>query len=622
MKYLDEYTRQYVEQGKEALAQSVTGTANEFVNNYFDKFDYRSNLVILLFGNVQSGKTSQMFGVAAAAADKGFPYFLLVTTDNKLLQQQTYERAVNDLPGFVVCDESEEEKFRECKEHPALIVLKKNVRVLRNWRNILKNSNRLKGNPLFIIDDESDAASLNTKVNEDDVSSINETLSDIKNDASSSIYLQVTGTPQALFLQSESSGSKPEFTHYFEPGEGYLGGDFFFPLQGKPSFVVFVDNENPIEVAKKVVIRHLVVSAQVLLSGDKVSNCLVHPGVKQIAHKEYKIEIEKGLTWWTSNHGGDLERAVAEEYDSIHPVKTAKKSMGDILRKVKEMLENQQYNIVTLNGRSSDGSDEYASGCNFIVGGLSLGRGVTFDQLNTFYYTRTSKRHQADTMWQHSRMFGYDRDPGLISMYISHELYKLFSEINETNNSIIAQIISNHNAVISYPQGLSPTRKNVLNMSLLNIIPGGANRFPSSPRNESYQDICDLLADYNGSEPPIPINLKLMIKILKHVSADDMNIDAYAKMLESAQNENPLTQGMLLVRRHRNITKNSGALLSENDWKATNRYATQFVLTMYQVDGKKEQGWDGNPLWIPNIKLPKSKDFYYISDDTETLDKQ
>lgn len=622
MKYLDEYTRQYVEQGKGALALSITDTANRFIDNYFDKFDYRSNLVILLFGNIQSGKTSQMFGVAAAAADKGFPYFLLVTTDNKLLQQQTYERAARDMPGFVVCDESEEEKFKKCRDRPVLVVLKKNVRVLQNWRNILKNSNRLRGNPLFIIDDESDAASLNTKVNEDDVSSINGTLADIKNDASSSIYLQVTGTPQALFLQSESSGSKPEFTYYFEPGEGYLGGDFFFPPHNIPSFVNFVDNEDPIEVAKKVVIRHLVVSAQVLLSGDQVSNCLVHPGVKQIAHKEYKKEIEKGLAWWTWNHGEDLERAVAEEYDSIHPVKTPKRSMDDILAKVKEMLENQEYNIVTLNGRSSDGSDEYASGCNFIVGGLSLGRGVTFDQLNTFYYTRTSKRPQADTMWQHSRMFGYDRDPGLISMFISHELYKLFSEINETNNSIIAQITSNHNAVISYPQGLNPTRKGVLDMSLLNIIPGGANRFPSSPQNNSYKDICDLLADYSGSEPPTPINLKLMIEILKHVSADDMNIDAYVKMLESAQNENPLTQGMLLVRRHRNITKNSGALLSENDWKVTNQYATKFVLTMYQVDGKKEQGWDGNPVWIPNIKLPKSKDFYYLSDDTESLDKQ
>ena len=43
-------------------------------------------------------------------------------------------------------------------------------------------------------------------------------------------------------------------------------------------------------------------------------------------------------------------------------------------------------------------------------------------------------------MWQHSRMFGYDRDPGMMMIYIDEKLYKLFSDINATNNSIIAQI--------------------------------------------------------------------------------------------------------------------------------------------------------------------------------------
>lgn len=614
MSYLDDYTKRYSEQGKEPLAQSIKKTAEEFANNHFNTFNYRSSSVVLLFGNIQSGKTSQMFGIAAKAADKGFPYFLLVTTDTRLLQQQTYERAVNDLPGFVVCDEGEETKFKKSADHPVLVVLKKNARVLKKWKNTLANSGKLRGNPLFIIDDEGDAASLNTKVNDREVSSINETLSAIKSEASSSIYLQVTGTPQALLLQSQSSGSKPEFTYYFEPGKGYLGGDFFFPPRKVPPFVRFVDSEDPVEVSKKVVIRHLVVSAQILLSGGRVSNCLIHPGVKRVAHEQYKEELDKGITWWTWHHGAELERAVAEEYENIDPKKTTKKPRAEILAKVREMLEERDLNVLTLNGSSSDGSEEYATGCNFIIGGLSLGRGVTFDQLSTFYYMRTSKRPQADTMWQHSRMFGYDRDPGLISVFSSRELYKLFSEINETNNSIVSQIADHHNAVIDYPQGLNPTRKNVLDMSLLSIIPGGANRFPLSPHNESYEDICCLLSAYSGQEPPTPVALGLMIEILKHVSADDMDIAAYINVLESAKSKNPQLQGELLVRRNRNITKNSGALLSETDWKKTNEYTDRFVLTMYQVAGLKEQGWDGERVWVPNIKMPKASDFYYIAD--------
>lgn len=93
-----------------------------------------------------------------------------------------------------------------------------------------------------------------------------------------------------------------------------------------------------------------------------------------------------------------------------------------------------------MNGKTDIDSEQYETGCNFVIGGNTLGRGVTFPGLQTIYYTRTSKKPQADTMWQHSRMFGYDRDPGLMRVYIDENLYKLFSDINATNNSIISQI--------------------------------------------------------------------------------------------------------------------------------------------------------------------------------------
>ena len=63
-------------------------------------------------------------------------------------------------------------------------------------------------------------------------------------------------------------------------------------------------------------------------------------------------------------------------------------------------------------------------------------------------------------MWQHSRMFGYDRDPGMMKIFIEENLYKLFSDINATNNSIIAQIERGINDIkIYYPIGINPTRK-------------------------------------------------------------------------------------------------------------------------------------------------------------------
>lgn len=35
--------------------------------------------------------------------------------------------------------------------------------------------------------------------------------------------MQVTGTPQSIFLQTEKSDWKPKFIYYFQPGKGYLG---------------------------------------------------------------------------------------------------------------------------------------------------------------------------------------------------------------------------------------------------------------------------------------------------------------------------------------------------------------------------------------------------------------
>lgn len=570
----------------------------------------------LLFGNVQSGKTGQMFGIACQAADMGFPYFLLLTTDSKLLQEQTYQRAKRDLTDFVVCSENDEQKFRSHGERPALVVVKKNARVLSAWADRFRNSNMLTGFPLFIIDDEADAASLDTNVNNVDKgkSSINKYLSEIYDVALSSIYLQVTGTPQSLLLQTQQSNWHPMFTCYFEPGKTYLGGDFFFPSRDIPSFVSFIDGENPANTAKRVVMRHLVVSAQELLGGGEVSNCLIHPGIRQAAHEKSKNEIESALSWWVFHHDdNEFNLAFDREYNAITPQKNHKIGRDEVLSNVLKTLENREYQIVILNGSSNDDSSDYESGCNFIIGGTNLGRGVTFGHLNTFYYTRTSKNPQADTMWQHSRMFGYDRDPGLISMFISEELYTLFAQINETNNSIISQARQGKKITIAYPDGLKPTRTNVLDKSILNILVGGSNHFPVYPINNTFDDISKRLNRFSDNEGAISVSLKLVEELLAHFDTEEtFNIEGYRNIVRSALASNSLATGRILVRRNRDITRATRALLSPNDWAETNKWTDEFVLTLYQVVGQKEKGWDGKPVWVPNIKLPKDKDFYVI----------
>ena len=90
----------------------------------------------------------------------------------------------------------------------AVIVLKKNGRILKQWKNNLSSTNFVAGNPLFIVDDEEDAASLNTKVNKNTQSTINKNLEEIKKTTTSSVYMEVTGTPPSILLQTVKSGWK------------------------------------------------------------------------------------------------------------------------------------------------------------------------------------------------------------------------------------------------------------------------------------------------------------------------------------------------------------------------------------------------------------------------------
>ena len=177
MAYLDTYLNTIIERGNIELAESIRKTAEDVGNSNIKNFSYVTHEIGLLFGNVQSGKTGQMFGIMSKATDLGFYAFVLLTTDNIVLQQQTLDRVKADLKGYCICGENDSGIFIENElKDPAIIVLKKNSRVLKLWANVFNTTGFMKGNPLFIIDDEADAASLNTLVNKNRQSSINKYL--------------------------------------------------------------------------------------------------------------------------------------------------------------------------------------------------------------------------------------------------------------------------------------------------------------------------------------------------------------------------------------------------------------------------------------------------------------
>ena len=613
MEYLKSYISRIRDRGNPELAASLEKTASEVGARHLDSFSWMDHITGLLFGNIQSGKTGQMFGIICEAADRGFPVFVLLTTDNVTLQQQTLNRARKDLPDFCICGENDSRIFMENQlEKPTIVILKKNYRMLELWSKILSNTGYMKGNPLMIIDDEADAASLNTMVNKNKKSSINRFISMMKDDAASSIYLQVTGTPQGIFLQSLESGFKPAFVHYFEPGQAYLGGDFFFPAGSRSENVELIDGmENPM---RNFIARHLLTSAVLFENGRTVSNALMHPGVRKNAHEQMAVQAAQELEWAREHLDTEFRDLLEAMYEELQPVKNSLPEFQILSARIARMLQNGEIRILVMNGDSFTTEEDYGSGCSIISGGNTLGRGVTFPALNTFYYSRTSKNPQADTMWQHNRMFGYDRDPGLVRVYMDSQLCSLFTGINAVNNSLTAQVQKGCDSIrMIFPEGLNPTRKNIIDNKKVNLIPGGTNFFASNAVNRSTERLTDMLAPFEESQTYTQISLKLMLELLDQIEqADDFNVQAYKGVLKTILSENPLAQGILIVRRNRDISRGARALLSPDDWKLGSQFHDRPVLTMYQVTGNK--GWEGHRVWVPNIKLPDQMVYYDITE--------
>ena len=193
-------------------------------------------------------------------------------------------------------------------------------------------------------------------------------------------------------------------------------------------------------------------------------------------------------------------------------------------------------------------------------------------------------------------------------------MFKLFSELNQSNQSIIAQIQKNHidDIHLIFNGTTKPTRKNVIDQSNLSLITGGTNYFPIYPVNNDSNVLDELLKAFDEREYH-SVNLNYFLKILENISSEDeadWSSISYIESIKAFSADKPGEQGILIVRRERDIAKYTGTLLSPNDRNLGDRFTNNIVLTLYRITGNINKGWNGNPIWIPNIKFPDEIIFY------------
>lgn len=197
----------------------------------------------LVYGRIQSGKTRAMIASTAMAFDNGFRIVVVLTSNINDLVTQTHFDFASGLPNVMVYTKDDEldGEISNAKLHlkagdaRMLIVCSKGAPSLTNVIAFLKKVDA-KLYPSIIFDDEGDQASLDTNTQKRSLSlvavapsSINKLIQEkLRPLMPSHIYVSVTGTPQAVLLQSAESKNRPSFITLLPPGESYIGGKYFF----------------------------------------------------------------------------------------------------------------------------------------------------------------------------------------------------------------------------------------------------------------------------------------------------------------------------------------------------------------------------------------------------------
>ena len=627
--HFEQFLSQRSISAKESIP-SISEIAQRFVTEdlQLPAYDGREPRTSILVGQVQSGKTGHYLGIAARVADERpkIANFLLLTQSLVALQQQTLSEARTLLPSFEVFDENDEIRFRQALEidRPRIVVLKKVASPLRNWLSVLKPA-ILSGAPLFIIDDEADATGLNTRINQGDRSQINSLIERLVRE-NASYMLQVTATPHAVFLQDKDSHFRPEAHLYFKPGPDYLGGDFFFPSwtleQEERPFHLRETSEDELsllddeetdslpEGLRDAIITFILTAAfRLQCEGDRQCNFLIHPSAKTVHHERIRRKVDRFLLNLRGTPGGILKDESTERiYEDL---RASKPQMPDLVELI-EHAERTRIVTTVLNSRVGGNSRALPStGANIFIGGNVLSRGIVVPKLQTAYYCRKAKSPQLDTYWQHSRMFGYDRDPALIRVFMPPTLYRLFSQINESVTRLFESLESNDSpdVAVVVPKGVKPTRTAVVRDLNDSCLVGGSIYFPSDPDQTNDSKVERALRGLVlGDESLLDVSVDVLIQSLVACGANTFGGVSVQEMPAAIRDSTSASSRVLLaVRRGREISANTGTVLSQNDRELMLKHSQSTVLMLYRVTGAQDLGWKGKPFWIPNIKLPEGR---------------
>lgn len=307
----------------------------------------------LVVGNVQSGKTANMAGVIAMAADNGFNYFIVLSGVIENLREQTANRLYSDLnkggnsnlhwhqvsnpslksrlpeyniENFNLSSNSKDKYFTVCLKNSS------RLNSLVKW--LYNNESKAKQLKILVIDDEADQASINTKkIESNERTAINKAILELVNSkkVKSMNYIAYTATPYANILNDTSKDSlyPRNFIALLEPSEDYIGPKQIFGAE-EPETNPYIDIVRSIPDEEAKIIREsqveygtvplanslrdsihwfiLTVAAMRILDYRKPISMLVHTSFKIVEHEKLAMTIGEYLKYFKNNYREELPR--------------------------------------------------------------------------------------------------------------------------------------------------------------------------------------------------------------------------------------------------------------------------------------------------------------------------
>ena len=421
-----------------ALKESGFNTSiiEKGVNEAIDVITNKGGNSFVIYGEPQSGKTELMIALTCKLLDCGFKTIFVVVNDNTELETQNFDRFLSSCqlnPSPLRDWQVEELLPQQLKQDiPRVVFCRKNSSRLAK---LITYSRHFKDR--VVIDDEADFATPDTNINkkDKDATAINERLGDLVQLDKGGIYIGVTATPGRLDLNNTFL-NKSEHWVYLDSHEKYKGRDFFFPdniqdASERYILKILPEQYDDPKFLRDAVLRFMLRTAFLNFPSVKPKghSMLIHTAGRIRDHEDDKKIVDNVLLRLT-NHDKRLLQDLITLANELFEEKDVENVLKYLLRYV------GQNQVLILNSKKD--KENVLRACKpqvlftFAIGGNIVSRGLTFENLLTFFFSRSVKgKMQQNTYIQRARMFGSRPYAKHFELCVPREIFEQWKDVFE-----------------------------------------------------------------------------------------------------------------------------------------------------------------------------------------------